>query len=96
MWTAPASGRWILSLTAVRTDQRRTVLTPDVVLDLPELPAGWDVSIGSRQVGVPRWPVHLRAPAAPAPGVYDIDLVARDDIGPSKLRVRVTVPESTG
>ena len=93
LWTAPASGRWSYALTVVRTDQRRTVLMPDVVLDLPDLPAGWDVTIGSRHATLPRWPVTLTAPAAPAPGVYDIPLVARDDIGPAKLTVRVTVPE---
>lgn len=95
MWTAPASGRWSYALTVVRTDQRRTVLTPDVVLDLPDLPAGWDVAIGSRHATLPRWPVTLTAPASPSPGVHDITLVARDDIGPSRLKVRVTVPEST-
>lgn len=94
VWTAPASGRWSYALTVVRTDQRRTVLTPDVVLDLPDLPAGWDVAIGSRHATLPRWPVTLTAPAAPAPGVYDLILVARDDIGPAKLTVRVTVPGS--
>lgn len=92
VWTAPARGRWKLSLTAARTDQRRAVLHPPIVLDLPDLPAGWDVSIGPRHASLPRWPVTLTAPAAPAPGVYDIDLVARDDVGPGDLTVRVTVP----
>lgn len=94
-WTPPASGRWSYALTVIRTDQRRTILMPDVVLDLPDLPAGWDVAIGSRHAALPRWPVTLTAPASPSPGVYDIALVARDDIGPSRLKVRVTVPERT-
>ena len=53
---------------------------------------GWDVAIGSKAGSPASWPVTLTAPAAPAPGAYDIDLVARDDIGPGRLRVRVTVP----
>ena len=95
-WTAPASGRWTLRLSVVRTDDRRTVLTPDVVLDVPDLPDGWDVTIGTRPHATPVWPVTLAAPLAPAPGAYRCVLDVRDDIGPSRLDVRIVVPDSTG
>lgn len=37
--------------------------------------------------------VTIAAPAAPAPGTVDIEITARDAQGPSRLGVRVTVPE---
>ena len=93
-WAKPSSGVWTLGLRAARLGERRTA-TDEVVLDLTDLPDGWTVTRGARLAGVNAFPVTITAPAAPAAGVHEIPLVARDARGPSRLTVRVTVPAST-
>lgn len=96
-WTPPGSGTYTISLRLQRVTERATA-ADEIVLEAQDLPAGWTASIGARQGqgAAAYWPVTVTAGTWSAPNVYDLTLIARDAIGPSRLPVRVTVPASTG
>ncbi len=93
-WTVPdRNSAHAYSLRVSRGGERRRALD-DVVLDPPDLPAGWTVALGARSGDA--WPVTLTVPAAAAAGDYDVEMTARDARGPAAIRLRVTVPAASG
>lgn len=95
MWTNPGIGAYGLSLRVARTGERAAA-TDAITLEAQDLPAGWSASLGAKLSGAAAWPVNVTAPAGLPSGDYDFALVARDSVGPSRLRVRVRVPAATG
>lgn len=95
MWTNPGIGAYSLSLRVARTGERAAA-TDAITLEAQDLPAGWSAVLGAKLSDAAAWPVNITAPAGVPSRDYDFALVARDAIGPSRLRVRVRVPAATG
>lgn len=93
-WISPGAGRYTFSLRVARTGERAAA-TDAIGLEAQDLPIGWSVSLGAKLSNAAAWPVAVTAPAALSPGDYDFTLVARDAIGPARLRVRVRVPAAS-
>lgn len=95
-WTSPGAGSYTFSLRVVRTGERAAA-NDAITLEAQDLPAGWTVALGAKQGqgAAAYWPVTVTATTWSAPHTYDFVLVARDAIGPARLRVRVRVPAAS-